>query len=384
MPPTGLHGYSICADVSFSVVPGGILASNQRAREHVLLDHPLFDVLAGRDTGGTELCAWDRTRFSNRDGLLADPTCLRTDELGDPRRFASPEEACDFLAEHFILVRDAAAYDAYFAAKSSLIDRKHLGTFHQRLGAELHLRERTDPNLWWYEQKFDSATGAVRDNLYKFVQQAFLDEYIPGLDLKGRSVLDFGCGAGMASRMFAEQGARVTGVDPDPDQLERAVRNVGEGFTPVQIDLSSPQPLAAIPADRFDFVWLADVLLFYFYPQDAGEPLIPPADLLRQLAERLVVGGRLAIMIPHGVFWLAPWLGDAERPYTVLSEYAERVYSVVPSLSELAGAIERAGLCIGRVREPRPSEAGRSVDVRAFHFADNFPVWWLFECLKTP
>jgi SAM-dependent methyltransferase len=379
-----LHGYSICADVSFRVVSDGILASNHRAREHVLLNLPLFDALAGGDPAGAELCAWDRTRFSNLDGLLADPTCLDTGTLGEPTRFATREDAWGYLAKHFILLRDPAEYGAYFAAKSSLIDRKHLGTFHQRLGAELRLRERVDPDVWWYAQKFDPKTGAVRDNLYKFIQQVFLDEYIPSLDLFGRKVLDFGCGAGMASRLFTARGARVTGVDPDPEQLERAARRAGDDFTPVRLELSSPQPLASIPAGPFDLVWLSDVLLFYFYPQDAGEPLMAAADLLGQLGERLASEGRLVIMMPHGVFWLAPWLGDAEHPHTVLSEYADRVYSVVPGLAELADAIERAGLCIRCIREPRPSDAGRSVDPRAFHFADNFPLWWVFECLKTP
>jgi SAM-dependent methyltransferase len=379
-----LHGYSICADVSFRVVSDGILASNHRAREHVLLNLPLFDALAGGDPAGAGLCAWDRTRFSNLDGLLADPTCLDTGALGEPTRFATREDAWGYLAKHFILIHDPAEYGAYFAARSSLVDHKHLGTFHQRLGAELRLRERIDPDVWWYAQKFDPQTGAVRDNLYEFVQQAFLDEYIPSLDLNGRTVLDFGCGAGMASRLFTARGAHVTGVDPDPEQLERAARQAGDDFTPVKLELSSPQPLASIPVGPFDLVWLSDVLLFYFYPQDAGEPLMAATDLLGQLGERLAPNGRLVIMMPHGVFWLAPWLGDAERPHTVLSEYADRVYSVVPGLAELADAIERAGLCIRCIREPRPSDAGRSVDPRAFHFADNFPLWWVFECLKTP
>jgi SAM-dependent methyltransferase len=384
LSPASLHGYSICADVSFRVLPEGILASNHRARQHVLLNLPLFNALVEDDAASGELCAWDRTRFSNVDGLLADPTCLREGDLGEPARFSTREAAWRYLADRFVLVRDPAEYEAHFAVKTSLIDRKHLGTFHQRLGAELRLRERIDPDVWWYGQKFDPETGRVRDNLYRFVQQAFLDDYIGSLPLEGRRVLDFGCGAGMASRLFTARGARVTGVDPDPAQLEKAALHAGVDFEPVQLLLSSPEPLAAVPEGPFDLVWLADVLLFYFYPQDAGEPIMTAADLLRQLGDRLASGARLVIMMPHGVFWLAPWLGDARRPYTVLTEYANRLYSVAPGLSEICDAIERAGLCIRSLREPRPAEAGRSVDARAFHFAENFPLWWVFECLKTP
>jgi plasmid stabilization system protein ParE len=210
-----LVDYSICADVSFRVIPEGVLASNYRARQHVLLNLPLFNALAGADPVSGEPCAWDRTSFSNVDGLLADPTCLRVDELGEPTRFATYEDAWRYLADRFVLIQDTAEYDALFAVKKSLVDRKHFGTFHQRLGAELRLNRRVDPDEWWYAQKFDPETGEVRDNLYKFVQQAFLEEYIGSLDLTGKRVLDFGCGAGMAARLFTAQGGLVTGVDPE-------------------------------------------------------------------------------------------------------------------------------------------------------------------------
>ena len=383
MSPARLVDYSICADVSFRVVPEGVLASNYRARQHVLLNLPLFNALAGADPVSGEPCAWDRTWFSNVDGLAADPTCLRVGELGEPTRFATYEEAWRYLADRFVLIQNPAEYDAVFAVKTSLIDRKHFGTFHQRLGAELRLNRRVDPDEWWYAQKFDPETGEVRDNLYKFVQQAFLEEYIGSLDLTGKRVLDFGCGAGMAARLFTAQGGFVTGVDPDPAQLSKAVRSAGDRFEPVELSLSSRDLLANVPEGPFDLVWLADVLLFYFYAQDAGEPLMKPADLLRQLGDRVAPDGRLVIMMAHGVFWLAPWLGDASHPYTVLTEYADRLHSVAPSLAEISAAIESAGLCIRSIREPRPTEAGRSIDPRAFHFADNFPIWWVFECLAS-
>ena len=379
-----LQGYSICSDVSFEITPDGVLASNHRARQHVLLNLPLFNLLAGADPDSTELCAWDRSTISNLEGLLADPTCLMRDTLGAPSRFDDVADALEFLAGRFILVRDIEAYRAYFDKRSSLIDRKHMGTFHQRVGAELLLRKKVDPDEWWYSQKFDPKTGQVRDGLYRFVQKEFIDSYIGSLDLAGSAVLDFGCGSGLASRLFAAGGAHVTGVDPDPVALATAEREAGVGFQPVHLDFSASDPLSKLPLGPFDFIWLSDVLLFYFYPQDAGQPVVAPAELLEQLANRLADGGCLVIMNPHAVFWLAPWLGDDEFPFTVITEYADRLYSVTPSLEELSLALEKAGLCICRIHEPRPGEAGREADSKAFHFAKRFPVWWVFECAKAP
>lgn len=41
-------------------------------------------------------------------------------------------------------------------------------------------------------------------------------------------IVDVGCGTGIAARLFAERGYRVTGVDPNADMLEKA-RAVGGG-----------------------------------------------------------------------------------------------------------------------------------------------------------
>jgi SAM-dependent methyltransferase len=379
-----LKGYAICSDVSFEITSNGVLARNHRARQHVLLNLPLFNLLAGAEPDASELCAWDCTTISNLEGLLADPTGLDRETLGDPSHFEDMAGALQFLANQFILVRDPEAYRAYFAKRSSLVDQKHMGTFHQRIGAELLLRKKVDPDEWWYSQKFDPKTGEVRQSLYRFVQKEFIDRYISSLELEGSAVLDFGCGSGLASQLFAAGGAHVTGVDPDSTALATAEREVGDCFQPVHIDFSTPDPLSKLPLGPFDFIWLSDVLLFYFYPQDAGQPVVAPAELLEQLANRLADGGRLVIMNPHAVFWLAPWLGDTEFPFTVINEYADRFYSVTPSLEELSVALEEAGLCICRVYEPRCGEAGREADPRAFHFAKQFPVWWVFECAKAP
>ncbi len=45
------------------------------------------------------------------------------------------------------------------------------------------------------------------------------------LDVEGRDVLDVGCGEGWLARRLASAGARVVGLDPSPQALERARRN---------------------------------------------------------------------------------------------------------------------------------------------------------------
>lgn len=51
-------------------------------------------------------------------------------------------------------------------------------------------------------------------------------EALLGLDLKGKSVLDVGCGTGILAIFAAQQGATVTGIDIDQNAYENALENV--------------------------------------------------------------------------------------------------------------------------------------------------------------
>jgi hypothetical protein len=181
----GLQGYSICPDVVFFPQNGGVLASNHRAHTHVWLSLGLFNVLADAEESGP-LQAANRTHFNLTEGLLADPTCLDINEESDFVDFDDITSALEFLARHMIMMTDRDEYFAYFQKKTSLLDQEHAGTFHQQLGVELLLKQKTDPGLWWSRQKFDDK-GRIRENLYKFVQEAFLERFLSSTDLQGKT-----------------------------------------------------------------------------------------------------------------------------------------------------------------------------------------------------
>ncbi len=379
--PDRAGAWRVCPDVSFEIADGGMIASNHRARRHVWVSPGLLGLLIG--SGGGPLAAANLTDFSCRDGLLADPTGRARQDAAEKVAFQSGDDAIDYLKKHLIVVDDTEAYGDYFAEKTSILDQRHFGTFHQQLGAELRLRMRADPHAWWYAQKFDPQTDELKDTAYKFVQKSFQDRYFETLDLRGKTVIDFGCGNGMASARFVKMGAAVIGIDPNPDLLAKAKALIGEGFTAVHMDLTAPDPLAAIPDSPVDFVWMADVFMFYFHPIEGGKSPIPPGALLRRLTRNLNPEGLCVVMQPHGVFWLLPWLGDADQPYTVITEYASRLFSVAPSLADLADAYADAGLAIKRIFEPLAA-GDAPADARAYNFARNFPLWWTFECCKLP
>ena len=63
--------------------------------------------------------------------------------------------------------------------------------------------------------------------------------------------------------------------------------------------------LAGLREERFDRIFLSDVLMFYFHPYDPGLDLDPVA-LMRCLAGLLAPDGRIEILEPNGVFWQQP------------------------------------------------------------------------------
>lgn len=373
--------YPICADVTFTLQQKGVVASNHRSRTHVWLSLPLFRYLAGDPNDGI-LQAVNLTRFANLDNHFADPSCLDLRPgAGTKEEFASMAEAETFLRKHFILT-NSREYRDYFGKKQNILDRGKMGDFHQRMGYQLLLEKRLAAETLWEDSKLDSVSGHVKGSMYRYVQAPFMEEYFAGLELRGKVVLDFGCGDGMAAEYLVNQGAEVIGIDPDRKRLARASERLGESFAPVWMDLEAADPLAVLPDRDFDLIWMSDVFLLYFYPVDSCRMPATPVELLKRLTRTLKPGGRCTFMEPHGVFWLAPWLGRDDMPYTVLTEYSSKRYSVAPNLEELAAAVAGAGLAISRIFEPKPVEGCRQADPKAYHFADNFPQWWVFELVK--
>jgi 2-polyprenyl-3-methyl-5-hydroxy-6-metoxy-1,4-benzoquinol methylase len=357
---------------------GGVISSNHRVRRHIWINNGLLSSLLGIDSPDKK--AINMTRFTNIDGLLSDPTGLDSSSE-DIVVFEHIDEAIKFLQLHWIVKSEESKYLEFLNKKSNILDNKHMGTFHQQLGEELIIKNRLDPESWWYQQKFNVDTGLVKDNLYKYIQENFIEDYFNGLKLNGKVVLDFGCGSGIVARKFLNLGAsKVIGIDPDVEHLNKASELSPPEFVPIHIDLNSSNYLNIFDNLKFDIVWMSDVFHFYFYSPDANTPKVTAKDLLCKMCEKMESGNKCIIMQPHGVFWLAPWLGNENLPFTVISEYSNKLYSVVPSLSEMTKAISSSGFVINNIYEPKPDKHdGVS---KESSFASEFPLWWVFECEK--
>lgn len=336
----------------------------------------------GVPSGGELFICWDIERFSNEDGLLADPSRFLRSAADWKEQKLTGDALMAKLNSHSIVVDDEVAYRARFQSKRNLLDHQNFGNFHQQHGQHMLLRKRTDPADWWMRQKFSPDLLSVRpETLYGAVQWKFMEDFAAARAKPGMTIVDLGCGTGIYSNLMARHGAAVLGIDPSDDYLVVARDNAVKGARFETMKIGEPGGLDGIAKGVADIVFMSDALLFYFVPFYPGQK----ADigvLLQDIRRILKPGGVFISLEPHAAFYLTPWLGAADRPFTVVTEYLHKWFGVVPPLSQMIGALTGAGFAVTALQEIQPASYFADVDPRGFHFAREFPLWQLLELRK--
>lgn len=189
-------------------------------------------------------------------------------------------------------------------------------------------------------------------------------EFLP--DLKGRQVIDLGCGEGRNTREFARRGARMTGVDISAAMLDVALEQERRGPLGIRYEIASSAELANFPDASFDFAVSTMALM--------GTPDFPAvAHAAFRVLRR---GGGLFFSVIHPCFatsgshwernatgqivgrfvanyWLDQpyperWGFENAPPFTIIY-FPYRLEDYVNGLCE-------AGFRIAKMREPRPTE----------------------------
>jgi SAM-dependent methyltransferase len=158
-------------------------------------------------------------------------------------------------------------------------------------------------------------TQNIYDNQQFFDAYGCLERSIRGLDgapewpalrallpdLRGRRVLDLGCGYGWLCRWASACGAVVRGIDVSDKMLERArTWSQDDGIAYERADLED----VVLPAASFDVVYSS--LAFHY--------LVNLPELVSRIHRALVPGGRLIFSVEHPVLTathVAEWVSHA-------------------------------------------------------------------------
>lgn len=213
-------------------------------------------------------------------------------------------------------------------------------------------------------------------------------------DVKGRRVLDAGCGSGYLARLLAAKGAEVVGVDHSAQLLEIARREEKKeplGVKYLKADLGRLSPLAEAVFD----VVVSNVVL---------QDVVAFDDAFREFHRVLRPGGRLLFSVTHPCFERpVPGMWIREPPDTerieewrglLLDRYYDRVAlwwgpSGQPpmvgfhrTLEDYTTALGAAGFLIARMEEPRPGPEAIERMYRQFADYLRVPNFLIVEALQ--
>ncbi|MFN8372870.1 MAG: class I SAM-dependent methyltransferase [Anaerolineae bacterium] len=166
-------------------------------------------------------------------------------------------------------------------------------------------------------------------------------------DVRGKDVLDAGCGPGIYSEWLLQHGARVVAVDYAESFVEITRQRVKGAAKVLRADLSQPLTFAA--DSTFDIVLST---LTFHYIEDWRA-------LFHELHRVLRPGGVVVFTITHPLSTLA-----TERSYfntelyemlwTNFGEPYPRINIFRRSLSEMINPIVETGFSIDTIAEPKP------------------------------
>lgn len=234
-------------------------------------------------------------------------------------------------------------------------------------------------------QAADRAVDLSTDAHLRFADADYLDHETwvrPAFaklgDVRGKSVLDYGCGHGMAAVVLARAGAVVTGFDLSPGYVAEAERRATANGVSATFVAADAEHLP-FPDATFDAVW--------------GNAVLHHLDLDRAGAElrRVLKPGGVAV-------FCEPWGGNpvlafARRrlPYPgkdrTPDEHPLRPHDLAPLRRHFPGLTLDGFQLLGMVRRVWPGRTVRLLDVidtRLLRFTPTASNWCRYVVLTLP
>jgi 2-polyprenyl-3-methyl-5-hydroxy-6-metoxy-1,4-benzoquinol methylase len=219
-------------------------------------------------------------------------------------------------------------------------------------------------------KEWDDAAGSWID----FVRQGkdyFRDELNnPGMfrligNVRGQLVLDVACGEGYNTRMLARKGAKATGIDLSKKLVEYAKLQEEKDELGIDYYVTDSTTLSMFSANRFDLVTCFMAMM----------DIEQYAEAIGEIARVMKDDGRFVFSITHPCFDYNTKNGKTEAKTTqrYFEARSERVQwdmkrllrpfettSFHRTLTDYSNALNKHGLLIRRLLEPKPTKKGQA------------------------
>jgi ubiquinone/menaquinone biosynthesis C-methylase UbiE len=219
-------------------------------------------------------------------------------------------------------------------------------------------------------------------------------------DLKGKTVLDAGCGEGYNTRIFARMGANMTGIDISPRLIEHARKLENLEPLGIRFETASFTDLSIFKDESFDTVVSTMALM------DSPDFAKAAAEIYRVLEKN----GDFFFSISHPCFMTKGfgWVTDRETnqekltvsgyfskthrvehwqfsqaPEEIKKQVEQFAIPVFPrTLSDYVNAVADAGFLIKKIAEPRPSAADCREHPYLQKWRDTGALFLHMHCVK--
>ena len=193
-------------------------------------------------------------------------------------------------------------------------------------------------------------------------------------DVRGKRVLDAGCGPGVYSEWLIEHGAEVIAIDASPKMIELAKQRLKRSTGIVQADLN--QPLTFLGNSSVDVI-LSPLVLNYVEDWDRT---------FAEFYRLLVPSGHLVFSVSHPFFDFTYFKSEnyfqTELVGSEWRGFGVKVHmpSFRRSLAETLNPIIEAGFLLEKILEPLPTDKFKEADPKEYEALTRQPS---FLCIRA-
>lgn len=203
-------------------------------------------------------------------------------------------------------------------------------------------------------------------------------------DLRGKKLIDIGCGPGAYSVEFAKRGADVLGIDVSQKMLDKARNNAETANVKLTLQKSDAHSLPSTD-ESFDIVFLALTIL--------------NTKMVKEAARVLKPGGLLLFSDTHPIIESkGRWEGNDIGAARVVEDYFsqdKRQWQIKPdpgrtiilkyytrTIEQCVDMIADAGFKILRIAEPKPGEDVKKSDPVHYDRCSRIPYFIIYLAQK--
>ena len=196
-------------------------------------------------------------------------------------------------------------------------------------------------------------------------------------NVRGKKVLDAGCGHGSNAEWLIAQDAAVMAIDSSPRLVQLARQRFSDSIEVRQADLNLP--LSFLETDSFDIV-LCSLVLDYIRDWEI---------LFKEFHRILTRPGRFVFSVHHPFFLDLKVDAKIEDSYFSIEQVEEdwlpfglKIPAYRRPLEAMVSALWNAGFLLEQIVEPKPTEACQQAYPKHYERLSKHPVFICFCAIK--